>query len=115
MGFLGGLGFIFGMSCRFGYSYLARGFGSWAVWASKKSARAISSLNGLNALFNSRLFHVKAAAVFLFFFSRIEPLEFKCSRLFYQIHSGVDLVYSLSLLIGILKCRVEHGAGSELD
>ena len=29
----GGLGFIFGMSCRAGYGYLAKGFGPWAVRA----------------------------------------------------------------------------------
>ena len=40
---LGGLGFIFGMSCRVGYGYWARGSGPWTVRASKKSARAIST------------------------------------------------------------------------
>ena len=33
------------MSCRAGYGYWARGSGPWAVWASKKSARAISNAN----------------------------------------------------------------------
>ena len=40
---LGVLGFIFGMSCRVGYGYWPRGSGPWAVRASKKSARAIST------------------------------------------------------------------------
>ena len=30
------------MSCRAGYGYWARASGPWAVWVSKKSARAIS-------------------------------------------------------------------------
>ena len=38
------MGFIFGTSCRVGYGYWARGSGPWAVRASKKSARAISSV-----------------------------------------------------------------------
>ena len=41
---MGGLGFIFGTSCRVGYGYWARGSGPWVVRASKKSARAISSV-----------------------------------------------------------------------
>ena len=47
---MGGLGFIFSMSCRAGYGYWARGSGPWAVWASKKSARVVSSVSSNNFL-----------------------------------------------------------------
>ena len=40
---MGGLGFIFGVSCRVGSGYWVRGSEPWAVRASKKSPRAISS------------------------------------------------------------------------
>ena len=42
MGF-GRAGLNFGISCWVGYGYWVRGSGPWAVRASKKSARAIST------------------------------------------------------------------------
>ena len=39
---------MFSMSCRAGYGYWARGSGPWAVWASKKLARVVSSVSSNN-------------------------------------------------------------------